>query len=141
MSDPLDSMLDLMRRLPPTQVEENVSALVDICPDYADDLLGSVDQPLKVKTDVATGKEYLTCDYNRDGESHRYVWTQLRVYRSWWVLMCVGVVSRSPWSNLYDPSLDDGTVPSVKLRKLEIAANDAFDTYREMYAPSTPNVT
>jgi len=110
MADPLDSMLDLMRRLPPTQVEENVSALVDICPDYADDLLGSVDQPLKVKADAATGKEYLTCDYNRDGESHR-----------------------SPWSNEYDPPLDDGTVPSVKLRKLEIAANEAFDTYREMY--------
>ena len=73
MSDPLDSMLDLMRRLPPTQIEENVSALVDICPDYADDLLGSVDQPLKIRTDSATGKEYLTCDYNRDGDSYRYV--------------------------------------------------------------------
>jgi capping protein beta len=73
MSDLVDSMLDLMRRLPPTQIEENVSALVDICPDYADDLLGSVDQPLKVKTDPATGKEYLACDYNRDGESYRYV--------------------------------------------------------------------
>jgi len=110
MADPLDSMLDLMRRLPPTQIEENVSALVDICPDYADDLLGSVDQPLKVRIDFATGKEYLTCDYNRDGDSYR-----------------------SPWSNEYDPPLDDGTVPSVKLRKLEIAANEAFDTYREMY--------
>jgi len=110
MADPLDSMLDLMRRLPPTQIEDNVSALVEICPDYADDLLGSVDQPLKVKVDGATGKEYLTCDYNRDGDSYR-----------------------SPWSNEYDPPLDDGTVPSGKLRKLEIAANEAFDTYREMY--------
>ena len=72
MADPLDSMLDLMRRLPPTQIEENVSALVEICPDYADDLLGSVDQPLKIKVDGATGKEYLACDYNRDGDSYRY---------------------------------------------------------------------
>ena len=40
---------------------------------------------------------------------------------------------RSPWSNEYDPPLDDGTVPSSKLRKLEITANEAFDTYREMY--------
>lgn len=39
---------------------------------------------------------------------------------------------RSPWSNEYDPPLADGTVPSAKLRKLEIQANDAFDTYREM---------
>ena len=41
---------------------------------------------------------------------------------------------RSPWSNEYDPPLDDGTVPTPKLRKLEISANEAFDTYREMYA-------
>lgn len=47
--------------------------------------------------------------------------------------MCVGATSRSPWSNEYDPPIDDGTVPSVRLRKLEIAANEAFDTYRAMY--------
>ncbi|KAJ7067130.1 f-actin capping protein beta subunit [Mycena amicta] len=112
MADPdlVDSMLDLMRRLPPTRTEENVASLIGICPEYADDLLGSVDQPLKLKTDRATGKEYLACDYNRDGESYR-----------------------SPWSNDYDPPLEDGTVPTAKLRKLEIAANEAFDTYREMY--------
>lgn len=73
MADLVDSMLDLLRRLPPTQVEDNVSALVQICPDYADDLLGSVDQPLKLRMDKATGKEYLACDYNRDGESYRCV--------------------------------------------------------------------
>ncbi|KAF7424089.1 F-actin-capping protein subunit beta [Pleurotus ostreatus] len=110
MTDTVDSMLDLMRRLPPTRTEENVAALVDICPEYADDLLGSVDQPLKLKTDRATGREYLVCDYNRDGDCHR-----------------------SPWSNEYDPPLVDGTVPTPRLRKLEIAANEAFDTYREMY--------
>ena len=74
MGDLLDSMLDLMRRLPPTHVEENVASLVAICPDYADDLLGSVDQPLKLMTDRATGKDYLACDYNRDGESYRYTY-------------------------------------------------------------------
>lgn len=73
MGDVVDSMLDLMRRLPPTRTEENVSALIKICPDYADDLLGSVDQPLKVKMDPATGREYLACDYNRDSESYRWV--------------------------------------------------------------------
>lgn len=73
MGDLVDSMLDLMRRLPPTRVEENVEALVGICPDYADDLLGSVDQPLQLKTDHASGREYLACDYNSDGESYRCV--------------------------------------------------------------------
>jgi capping protein (actin filament) muscle Z-line, beta len=47
-----------------------------------------------------------------------------------WVVLVVWI--RSPWSNEYDPPLDDGTAPSVKLRKLEVTANDAFDTYREM---------
>ncbi|KAG8905909.1 F-actin-capping protein subunit beta [Tulasnella sp. 403] len=108
--DTLESMLDLMRRLPPTRIEENVQALTQLVPDAADDFLGCVDQPLKIRMDKATGREYLTCDYNRDGESYR-----------------------SPWSNEYDPPLDDGTAPSPKLRKLEIQANEAFDAYREMY--------
>ncbi|PPQ76449.1 hypothetical protein CVT26_012961 [Gymnopilus dilepis] len=110
MTEVIDSMLDLMRRLPPTRTEENVQALVNICPDEADELLQSVDQPLQVMIDKTTGREYLACDYNRDGESYR-----------------------SPWSNEYDPPLDDGAVPSSKMRKLEIQANEAFDTYREMY--------
>ncbi|KAG8874518.1 F-actin-capping protein subunit beta [Tulasnella sp. 331] len=108
--DTLESMLDLMRRLPPTRIEENVQALIQLVPDFADEFLGCVDQPLKVRLDKTTGREFLTCDYNRDGESYR-----------------------SPWSNEYDPPLEDGTVPSAKLRKLEIQANEAFDAYREMY--------
>jgi len=110
MGDLLDSMLDLMRRLPPTKIEANLNSLLDLCPEYADDLLGSVDQPLKILTDKSNGRDYLACDYNRDGDSYR-----------------------SPWSSEYDPPLADGTVPSAKLRKLEVQANDAFDTYREMY--------
>ena len=43
------------------------------------------------------------------------------------------VSSRSPWSNQYEPALDDGAMPSERLRKLEIDANTAFDQYREMY--------
>lgn len=40
---------------------------------------------------------------------------------------------RSPWSNTYTPPLDDGTLPSDKLRELEVAMNNSFDSYREMY--------
>lgn len=130
MGDLLDNMLDLMRRLPPTKIEENVAALVDIAPDYADDLLGSVDQPLQLRTDRATGKEYLICDYNRDGDSYRCEWRHTFTSLDW--IAQIRLRDRSPWSNEYDPPLEDGTVPSAKLRKLEIAANEAFDTYREM---------
>lgn len=106
----LDCALDLMRRLPPQQIEKNLSDLIDLVPHLCEDLLSSVDQPLKIARCKLTGKDYLLCDYNRDGDSYR-----------------------SPWSNSYDPPLVDGTMPSDKLRKLEVDANTAFDQYREMY--------
>jgi len=106
----LDCALDLMRRLPPQQIEKNLSDLIDLVPDLCEDLLSSVDQPLKIARDKQVGKDYLLCDYNRDGDSYR-----------------------SPWSNQYEPPLDDGAMPSERLRKLEIDANTAFDQYREMY--------
>ncbi|KAH9392740.1 hypothetical protein TYRP_005827, partial [Tyrophagus putrescentiae] len=106
----LDHALDLMRRLPPQQIEKNLSHLLDLVPSLCEDLLSSVDQPLKVARDRQTGKDYLLCDYNRDGDSYR-----------------------SPWSNQYDPPMEDANLPSEKLRQLEVDANHAFDMYREMY--------
>lgn len=105
----LDCALDLMRRLPPQQIEKNLSDLIDLVPELCEDLLSSVDQPLKIARDK-TGKDYLLCDYNRDGDSYR-----------------------SPWTNKYDPELEDGAVPSDKLRSLENDANAAFDQYRDLY--------
>ena len=37
---------------------------------------------------------------------------------------------RSPWTNSYDPPLEDGAMPSERLRKLEVEANAAFDQVR-----------
>ena len=79
-------------------------------PDLTEDLLSSVDQPLAVRRCKKSGRDYLLCDYNRDGDSYR-----------------------SPWSNEFDPPIDDGTVPSERVRKLEVEANTAFDVYRELY--------
>lgn len=42
-------------------------------PSLCEDLLSSVDQPLKIARDKETGKDYLLCDYNRDGDSYRYI--------------------------------------------------------------------
>ncbi|CAH7441089.1 Capzb [Phodopus roborovskii] len=41
-------------------------------PSLCEDLLSSVDQPLKIARDKVVGKDYLLCDYNRDGDSYRY---------------------------------------------------------------------
>lgn len=68
----MDCALDLMRRLPPQQIEKNLIDLIDLAPALCEDLLTSVDQPLKIAKDKETGKDYLLCDYNRDGDSYRY---------------------------------------------------------------------
>ncbi|KKY24941.1 putative f-actin capping protein beta subunit [Phaeomoniella chlamydospora] len=105
-----DSALDLLRRLSPRDVSLNVNRITELVPDLTEDLLSSVDQPLDVRRCKKTGRDYLLCDYNRDSDSYR-----------------------SPWSNEFDPPLSDGTVPSDRVRKLEVAANEAFDVYRELY--------
>jgi len=110
MADQLDCALDLMRRLPPARVEDNLAGLLDLVPDLTEDLLSSVDQPLKIAHDGSVRRDYLLCDYNRDGDSYR-----------------------SPWSNKYDPALADGAVPSAELRKTEVQMNRIFDIYRDLY--------
>lgn len=49
------------------------------------------------------------------------------------IIFIIKLFCRSPWSNTYDPPLEDGSMPSERLRKLEIDANHAFDQYRELY--------
>ena len=57
------------------------------------------------------------------------IWVQI----FWEMLTKISYLAdRSPWSNSYDPPLDDGAFPSDRLRKLEVDANSAFDQYREM---------
>ncbi|KAF2464080.1 F-actin capping protein, beta subunit [Lindgomyces ingoldianus] len=112
MADPIDSALDLLRRLNPKDVKSNVDHLISLNPDLTEDLLESVDIPLTVKKCPKTKRDFLCCDYNRDGDS--------------W---------RSPWSNEWVPPVDEGegVVPSDRIRKMEIRANEAFDVYRELY--------
>ena len=40
---------------------------------------------------------------------------------------------RSPWSNKYDPPIDDGLKPSDELRKMEVEANKIFALYVDQY--------
>lgn len=106
----LNSALNLMRRMPPSSVENSLAGLIELVPDLTDDLLNHVDQPLKVKKDTIKNQEFVMCDYNRDGDSFR-----------------------SPWSNTYFPPMDDGFVPDARLRAMEIEANKIFDIYRKQY--------
>lgn len=106
----LNSALNLMRRMPPSATENSLAGVIEMVPELTDELLTHVDQPLKVEKDPKSGKTFVLCDYNRDGDSYR-----------------------SPWSNEYFPAMDDGFLPSKRLRDLEVTANSLFDTYRKLY--------
>jgi len=106
----LTSALNLMRRMPPSSVENSLAGLIELVPDLTEDLLNHVDQPLKLQMDTKAQRQFILCDYNRDGDSYR-----------------------SPWSNTYFPPSDDGFVPTANLRKMEMESNDIFDTYRKLY--------
>ncbi|GBG28129.1 F-actin-capping protein subunit beta [Hondaea fermentalgiana] len=106
----MNSALNIMRRMPPTKIELNLSGLVNLMPDLTDELLQRVDQPLQAAKDPVNGKQYLLSDYNRDADSYR-----------------------SPWSNNYNPELPDGLKPSKTLRVLEEKCNAVFDSYRQLY--------
>ncbi|WFD18744.1 F-actin-capping protein subunit beta [Malassezia caprae] len=114
--DPVALSLDILRRLPPAHVKKNLNTIAKVLPNDADDLMSNVDQPLTLQIDSSTegaGREYLCCDYNRDGQS----------WRSW-------------YSNTYNPPLEGGSEPIVPvgaLRELELQANDAFETYLKLY--------
>lgn len=96
--------------MPPSNVENSLAGLIELVPQLTDDLLNHVDQPLKVERDPASGKDFILCDYNRDGDSYR-----------------------SPWSNTYVPEMDDGFMPSQRLRTMETEAGTIFDVYRKLY--------
>ncbi|KAK6454861.1 F-actin-capping protein subunit beta [Scheffersomyces xylosifermentans] len=120
--DKFDASLDLLRRLDPKSISDNLNTICTLIQNGDDegeelvqDLLSSIDTPLKVSKCTQSGKQYLSCDYNRDGDSYR-----------------------SPWSNKYypTPAVDDDApppFPSDLLRQLELKANDSFDVYRDLY--------
>jgi len=111
MSDKqFNAALDLMKRLPPQRVDRHLSYLIDLQPELCEDLLNQVDTPLKIGKDKKVNRDYLICDYNRDGDSYR-----------------------SCWSSEYDPPLEDGLQPSERLRSLEVDLNTAFNVYRQQY--------
>ena len=66
--------------------------------------------------DEQEGKEFLKCEYNKDGDSYR-----------------------SPWTNQYFPAIvvEDGDeepiYPSNVLRNMEVAANEIFGRYARLY--------
>lgn len=112
---PDKSNSDLLRRLPPNSTQQNLQGIISLRPDLEEDLLSSVDVALTSKRCTKSGRDFLCCDYNRDGSSYR-----------------------SPWSNEFQPPLEDegdaiDLIPGGRVRRMEEALNAGFDVYRELY--------
>merc|ERR1719329_1369932 len=93
--------MSLMRRLPPLHTIKNLAAICELIQE--DD-----------------GREFLQCEYNKDGDSYR-----------------------SPWTNKYFPPVeaDDDPdyqpiYPSQDLLEMEGKANDLFFRYSKLYYDS-----
>lgn len=142
---------DLFRRLRPLDVSVDLDRLCRMAPDMEDELRDRVDKPLTSAKCSRSGREFLCCDYNRDGD--------------FW---------RSPWSNELEPSSSSSSAaasggggtaggndsgrntssgsgdaadgagvrdedksagaalrPSDRVRKIEVLANEAFSVYRD----------
>ena len=56
-----------MIRLPPQQIEKNLSDLIDLVPDLCEDLLSSVDQPLKIARDKQVAKVFTVVNVYSSG--------------------------------------------------------------------------
>lgn len=113
MANPMKFCLNVLRRTPPAEVEDNLERIAALRPDLDEELWQRVDTPLQVQSDPEVGREYILCDYNRDGDSYR-----------------------SPFNNQYYPPIEDGDEgfrPSPRLRELEVEANTVFDVYRHQY--------
>lgn len=128
----LQSTFQLIRVLPPQELEKVLYGISLLLQDSSEDILQRVDRPLQILFDIISQKHFLCSDYNKDCDAYR-----------------------SPWSNTYLPQTEsslppDSTAtssttvitgddiparitPSGPLRDLEIRFNAALDQYRACY--------
>ncbi|OHT09600.1 F-actin-capping protein subunit beta [Tritrichomonas foetus] len=109
-SDPSEAAYDLLRHVPPKDIEPRMYDVIRLNEDLTEDILSTTDIPLQTAIDPTNSQHYIKCDYNRDGDSYR-----------------------SPYSNKYYPPLDDGLEIPDELRKIEQLAQTGFRTYLRQY--------
>jgi len=112
MDKQLALCLELNERMPPSEGVSTLDNLITLSRSekMEDDLCQNIDVPLGVMLDPKANKKFITCNYNRDGDSFR-----------------------SPYTNTYFPPIQSKFQPSHALRVFEMKANKAFDIYRKLY--------
>lgn len=118
MDSKVASCLNILRRTPPCDTDQNLKGLVQLLEsnDKNDSLIQAllqrVDPPLKILHDEHfKNKPFLICDHNREDTSYR-----------------------SPWTNQYYPVEKDHMLkPNNDLRTLEQQANEVLEVYMDLY--------
>lgn len=125
--------LNILRRLPPSKVRQNIAAVATLRPELQDEILQRVDQPLgrwnfififhplELELDTDKGEHFFKSEFNRDGDSYRY-----KLFDVW------SKSIRSPYTNKYFPPLDGAILPSPKIRGLEEKALILFQEYLKL---------
>ncbi len=76
--------LNILRRLPPSKIRQNIAAVATLRPELQDEILQRVDQPLgkppnsrnlttllELEMDTQKGEYFFKSEFNRDGDSYR----------------------------------------------------------------------
>ena len=69
--DPIKAALNLLRRLPPEDIETNYQSIVKLKEEIAEELLQQLDFPLKIGYDSNAKKAFIRSDFNSYGDSYR----------------------------------------------------------------------
>jgi len=111
MDSKLALCLELNERMPPNEGARTLDNLITLSKrEMEEHLCQDIDVPLGVMLDPKANMKFITCNYNRDGDSFR-----------------------SPHTNTYFPPIQSKFQPSHALRVFEVKANKAFDIYRTLY--------
>ena len=106
----IKEVYQLLRHIQPSKIEHRREDAITLANDLEEEILQTVDVPLKIVQDEVKNAPYIACEFNRDLDSYR-----------------------SPISNKYFPSLPDGQKLPKRLRNMEIKANTAFGAYTHLY--------
>lgn len=158
----LEAALDLIRRLPPHNVEKNLEILTDLLPAKSTALRTIVDVPSTKRVCPVTNREFLTCTHNQFSSevinSHHLEENNSnnnkepcpdKIYSTGSPIIKESTgdsqcndYHRSPWADVYVNGKGQiKTDEFIKLRsdrarRLELIANDAFSTYCNLYYDS-----
>ena len=101
---------NLLRHVPPKEVEDRMYDVIKMNPDVAEDLLVTTDIQFQTEICPEAHRPFIKCDFNRDWNSYR-----------------------SPFTSKYVPDYEEGVQPPEKLREMEKIAMKGLEQYKLLF--------